>query len=980
MADDAPAPVDPGDVGPVNAPYRGTVRYHQAGDTGYTPPPPVDPGDVQPVLASGASHGGEDLTPPRTPMEETIHRGNLLKSSAVDSVLETLGIPGSIGQSVMQGEKAPKNVAEATQDVPDEAKGDVALSYLLYKGLSHLPSGSQAKDFFWNKLHDVIQNDIGPAKYIPGMSGIAALAGSKHVEPQTPGEQIVSEATKAAIPLPTTKLALGARLLSGLSGAAGELAAQLSPNHPDVARFVTSLGTMLTGGAVTKTAQVGRNLIREASPAGQEALAARGLLTASGETDPNALAASIRRGGSELVPGSQPTTAQAANNINLTDTLSAQREGNPALTRQVAEREAEQNAARWAQANAVSPGGDAGDTRQFFQSIQDRAKSHIDQVEQEASQEVGRRVQALGPGYSPQQTGQVIRSVAEEGLDRMRQAVSRAYTNVLGPGRSSQIAIDPGPAMRRIDYQMRQRFGPKNPAPGLLTDLVEAIRNDGQGLSYKDMNDLVTRAGDTITRLADSKNAQATAIKIKQILLDRMDASASETAKVLPYTQNADQEARTIRERLTRLNELLDINKQQPLKRWAASRQDLEDQIKALEGKVRADFGIQGNLNPQEWARYQYARQLRTEMAERYEQGPVSSVVQRGSSAGGHLLSDSEVPAAFFHKNASAPDDIRQFEDVMGGHPNAMASLREYAIGHLQATADRAGGMTPQLLHKWMADHAAALRPFPELRQQLQGIRDAQDLAAAAGQGMREDLEKFQQTAARHFLSPNPNAPVDPAVAINNALKTTNRMGRTDIQQLVAMASRDQSGDAMEGLRRGIMEHIARVTSGVPDLHGTPLIMNQKFNAWMRANRDKIAPAFTTAHMQALDQIAADLQRGTLGRGTAGGANLTIGQAMQAALGGYHSLIPNIPVVGKKIMGFLYGRTDAEIADAFNRMLLDPKLAAAALDRIGSPTAQRSVALMLRRAGTAQAVRDVAHASGSAPNQPANAGASQDGQ
>lgn len=938
---DTPTPgvYGPDEVAPVNGRFRGTVTIvpHKGPPRGTDKP--IDVTEVAPAPAATAPKGETPEEPPRTPME-SVNRGvNMAGTGIINSALETLGIPGAVGQATEQERRSQKR-----EDSP-VGGGDVgaamAVSYLFNHLIGqHLPSGEQMKETLWPYLEKM---------------------GAPRVEPQTGGEKAATEGIKALTPTLGGKATLGAKALAGLSGTMGELASNLSEEHPNVARFLGSIATLIGGGGgaagVRRTGNMVRDVFAARSPAGQEQLAARGILGASGETDPGALAARIRAGNTQVVPGSQPTTAQAADSANLTAATEAAKIGNPGFTGDVAARETAQNVARRAALGTIEPGGQPEDVRNHLQLIQDNARAHIDNLEQKAAQDVQDAYAKVGPGMDAQRTGQVIRGVAEDAMDEAKQHVSQAYANILGPGRKSQVSIDPGAAVRRIDYMMRNRFGEKNPAPKQLTDLVDAVRNEGQGLSYKDMNDLVVRSGDLAGKLRDSRNAQAAALKIRDILLERMDASASDTAKVLPYTASPEVEARTIRERLTRLNELRDINQQTPLKAWKASRPDLEKTITDLEKKVKADFGISGDLTPQEWARYQHAREMRAEVTRRYEQGPVGQVLERGSAVGGGALSDSQVPGAFFHSRTSAPDDIRQFEEVMGGRPNAVASLREYALGHLNAVVEKNGGqVTPQLLNKWMTDHAAALKPFPELRAELGKLKDATDLAAKVGEGPRATLEDYQRSAARHFLSPDPQRPVDPEVAINNALKPTNRFGRTDMSQLARLAATDASGDATAGLRRGVVDHIARIASGTSvDQAGTPLLMNQKFNKWLRDNRDKVAPVLTPDHLATLDKVAQDLQRGNVGQGAAGGAHLSVAQAMQAALGGYHELLPGVPLVGKKIFNFLFGKSQAEIKDAYNRMLLDPEAAAAGLEKVAGPRAPRAMERLFGRGGSAVA-------------------------
>lgn len=354
---------------------------------------------------------------------------------------------------------------------------------------------------------------------------------------------------------------------------------------------------------------------------------------------------------------------------------------------------------------------------------------------------------------------------------------------------------------------------------------------------------------------------------------------------------------------------------------------------------------------------YQAARALRRQLGVQFEQGNVGKVGAT-RAFGEPVLTESEIPAQFFHSSKGAPDDAAQFVASFGDRPRATAALRDYVVGDLQrSVVDETGAVNPQRLRSWLDRHRSVLRQFPEIGQQVQSLRAAQntldDMVGRQTRGLRD----VQRGALGLFLDG-----ADPDVAVRRLMADSTTPA--EMRRFVSTIRQDPQ--AMAGLRRSILER------GVPELRGdfyadqlgdVNRIPWPKVKNFINNNRDKLGIIYTPKQLKVMEKIAEDLQMANISQAggrvagsntiqnlstanliarlTAGGVNLTEGGP---------GLVGNVMTSMGRFVSWAYRAPEQQVQQLLVDAMLDPKLAQRLVQK-PTPANLRQLTTMLRNRG-----------------------------
>lgn len=241
-------------------------------------------------------------------------------------------------------------------------------------------------------------------------------------------------------------------------------------------------------------------------------------------------------------------------------------------------------------------------------------------------------------------------------------------------------------------------------------------------------------------------------------------------------------------------------------------------------------------------------RQARTEHGQTFEQGPVGDILARGERRGEYRLAESgAVPGKVFVAGPKGGETIAAYRRAVGDE-EALRTLENHAATELrQYAVDADQTINPGKVRTWLNRHEDAMRAFPALRQRFSDAAAATERMGEAVAAQRAAREAFETEAVQKILKAE-NAD-DVPLKIGNILASSDR--NTQMDQLVALASRDQSGRAMAGLRAGIRDHvIAKFIDNAGDVKDT-------FQTFMRQNSVALRKAgFTQEQVQAWRDVA----------------------------------------------------------------------------------------------------------------------------
>ena len=218
----------------------------------------------------------------------------------------------------------------------------------------------------------------------------------------------------------------------------------------------------------------------------------------------------------------------------------------------------------------------------------------------------------------------------------------------------------------------------------------------------------------------------------------------------------------------------------------------------------------------------------------RFDAG-VAFKVRQKDGRGFYQTRDERVASSFFEPgNTSA---AKQFKKVYGDSPEAKALIQSAAMDSLRQDVIRDGAVDPKLLQTWMRKHESVLAEFPEIRQQVGNVFEAQKNIGARQEQLVQRGREIEDRALVRSLNSYAKDTKNAAGVIADAVGSPKKM-----DQLVA-ALKDQP-DALAALRRNIWDDIA--SGGAARIRDT-----------LQKNAESLKKLFGDEHFTDLNDIAA---------------------------------------------------------------------------------------------------------------------------
>jgi hypothetical protein len=293
---------------------------------------------------------------------------------------------------------------------------------------------------------------------------------------------------------------LGAGLVGGVAGAAG----------------VSAGAAALRGG---------RALAMPFTESGRQSIVGDVLMRSSGR--PDTLAARIGAGADPLVPGSVPTTAEAARDPGLASLQRAVQGMDPAASDAFALRDAARDTARRQAAVAIEP--TEGGAPRLAQSVRDsiaREEQRFQGLATQAGQQLDEGLAGLPQRAMPEQVGATLRGELGQAQDVSRAATSRAF-NAIDPEGVSRLPL--GPVQEAARNAEAQFFGDMaGPMPRELRSALDDIHETARDVApFRSLQNLRSRLGELAGH--PDQRVKAVAMQLRQSIDETSERAA------LPY-------------------------------------------------------------------------------------------------------------------------------------------------------------------------------------------------------------------------------------------------------------------------------------------------------------------------------------------------------------------------------------------------------------------------------------------------------------
>ncbi|MDR6955979.1 hypothetical protein J2X65_005366 [Ancylobacter sp. 3268] len=681
--------------------------------------------------------------------------------------------------------------------------------------------------------------------------------------------------------------ALGNAAVGALAGGTGSIAGQLAPERY---RPLAELGGNLLGGGLgalavntprmaAEAGRIGRDYAAPLSTTGQERIAAQSLRDAA--SDPSAVRGALDAPPSQLVPGSQPTTFQQTGDMGLGGLERTAMTRNPEAFMQ---RAAEQNAARQSALGSIQPDGSpeavVNALRQSLADIDTATGAALNTSRTSARDQTA----ALGGAGTPEGYGTNLRQMLSdaENATRMRE---RALWSAVDP--DGTLALE-AKAIREEASKIGTGL-PRSAKPmeGEEAGIIGAASSYRDVMPFSEVTALRSRVS-TAMRQELSANGQ-TPVYARLARL----RGAIENALEGVVAGKAAREADAVAAGAIDPDATMAASFQRIADEWIAQRSAREVGAEASSSTrpaggyppggasgfsgVRGAAGSRGggfrdpssnpglsgtdgltpNFDAAALGRLREANDATKARAQTYGVGVIAEALRRSGQQGPYNMPASVVPSRFFRPGARGFEDVQALRKA-ANNPEAMASIRDYAVSTLRRAAEEADGtLNPSKVATWRRQHADALRALPEIDRMLAGPVEAAQTVARLAAERKQALDTYQAGLVGRLIGVSD--PADVSRAIGSVF--TSQAPVEIMRQLVQEAR--HTPEAMAGLRKAVADHLSRrVTSYVEAAtSGTRRLQADGFQRFVDQNQAALREVFGPEEMNTLHGIAADIMR-----------------------------------------------------------------------------------------------------------------------
>jgi hypothetical protein len=251
---------------------------------------------------------------------------------------------------------------------------------------------------------------------------------------------------------------------------------------------------------------------------------------------------------------------------------------------------------------------------------------------------------------------------------------------------------------------------------------------------------------------------------------------------------------------------------------------------------------VNETMSPEQYSSLQLARELRKQQGQMFEQGAVGQALKT-KAYGERAVTDSEIPAKFFHANKGNVEDTAQLIKSLGGEKEAQQALQDYAVSTLRAMSP-SGQLKADQFSRWVKRYEGSLKQFPELYEKMSSAEKAQRLLETTSKRATTSIKEVEKSAIGAFLNK------DPDKAITSILSSKN-----PVQQIKLIKNTIKNDPlAQNGLRRSFANVLKRRAQDT-----TEELTNSGMQRFLKDNGEVLAEVFEPEHLKNIQTVADDL-------------------------------------------------------------------------------------------------------------------------
>jgi hypothetical protein len=448
----------------------------------------------------------------------------------------------------------------------------------------------------------------------------------------------------------------------------------------------------------------------------------------------------------------------------------------------------------------IRKSGNVKNTRKFLEARIKRLNKAIDVRVERAAEDVEQSLLALNaqnldPITAKQASNKVVRDILEEAL-----------------------------ADGRVQEEELWSAIPQN-LKGQVSNLIKKYKNLSDTLSSSQKGDMPNAADVFVGKFVSAKEPKTAFAK-------ELRGPAKKKANITTV-QELDGLYRKLGEEATKARAAGDFNKARIAEELRSSVLDDLDNFRG-EG-VAAD-----SLK----AARAYSRQLN----EKFRRGPIGNIMGFSREGGEKIARDLTIPTIIGPGGVKGRLGVEALQKAVDD-PTALEGITNYLKADFaQNVLDpNTGRINPSRYETFVRRNAEILELVPSTKQQLASARSAEDVlrrVTKRGDGFRKAFDKSSVSVISRLV----NAPIDQE--IRKVLASADPV--ESMASLVRAASKDKSGQAMDGLKSGLAEHLINIASvRKTDVLGRPIIDANKLRALLLDSNfsDPLRKVFTPKEM-----------------------------------------------------------------------------------------------------------------------------------
>lgn len=172
---------------------------------------------------------------------------------------------------------------------------------------------------------------------------------------------------------------------------------------------------------------------------------------------------------------------------------------------------------------------------------------------------------------------------------------------------------------------------------------------------------------------------------------------------------------------------------------------------------------------------------------------------------GAYITPDERVVQAYFQKGN--PTAAQQFNTVFGGDPEATSALESVAYDSLRRAAVRDGVIDQRALNNWLRDHESVLASFPQIRDRVQNIAQAESTLANRQRQLVQRKRAVDDAILTREISAVDRDVRSADEAVARALESPRKMASL-------FSSVRKSQDARSALQRAVWNNLSEMPAG----------------------------------------------------------------------------------------------------------------------------------------------------------------------